>query len=97
MITTYEPGSPEYIALEAAAKLLEVASPNGTKYKVGDCFFDYGQNWMWTTILAEGKNGSWQALNPRDHELITTGTLQNIFRGVENTRNSKFNPDKGRR
>ena len=50
---------------------LMLRSPNGTRYKVEDTWFDYGQRWPWTTIIAYHKNGqSWQAINPAQHELI---------------------------
>lgn len=95
MITTYAEGTKERTALEAAAALLEVASPNGTPYFVEDTYFDAGQDWKWTTIVAYGKNGTWQALNPREHELITDiGTVEAIFQAVESVRNDKYNPDK---
>lgn len=101
METTYKRGTKEYTALEAAAKLLELASPNGTKYRVEDCYFDYGQKWMWTTIVAYKPDGNyWQALCPRDHEHITDyGTdpehgFAEILKAVRNTIDSKFNPDK---
>lgn len=96
MITKYERGTKEYTALEAAAKLLELASPNGTKYEVEETYFDYGQDWVWTTIVAHPVKGmSWQALNPRDHALITDDLMPgSIVKAVENTLNSKFNPDK---
>lgn len=96
MITTYDKGTKEYTALEAAAKLLEVASPNGTRYTVEDTYFDYGQDWRWTTVIAYRKDGtSWQALYPAEHELITDiGTVESIFQAVEQVRNGKFNPDR---
>lgn len=96
MITTYKKGTPQYTALEAASKLLEVSSKKGTKYAVEDVYFDLGQNWMWTTVIAYDRNGgSWQALNPREQDLITDiGTVEAIFQAVESVRNDKYNPDK---
>lgn len=95
MIRTYGFDEKEYTALKAAADLLTVASPHGTVYTVGDTYFDIGQDWMWTTIIARRTNGtSWQALNPREHSLITDiGTVESIFQAVNSVRNSKFNPD----
>lgn len=96
MITTYEVGTKEHKALEAAAKLLEAMSPNGTEYTVEDVYFDYGAHWMWTTVVAHRKDGtSWQALCPRDQNLITDdGSLEGIARAVSYTIKDKFNPDK---
>lgn len=95
MITTYAKGSKEYKALEAAAALL-TAVANRTTYKVEETYFDLGQGWEWTTVIAYRDDGtSWQALNPREHDLITDGgTLNDIRDAVAMVVGSKFNPDK---
>ena len=73
IIRTYEAGSKEYKRLERAASILTDLSPKGRSYHVEDTYFDFGQNWMWTTITYEsGEWGSVQALNPRDFEKILT-------------------------
>ena len=38
------------------------------------CYFDFGQDWKWTTIVVtnEETGSHWQALSPRDWELIVT-------------------------
>ena len=55
----------EYRLLTAAAELMTAFSPTGVLYYVGQTYFDFGQGWKWTTIIAERKNGdSWQALYP---------------------------------
>lgn len=70
-IKTYLPGTPEYKRLKAAASIIE--SFTNLKCAVADTYFDAGQNWMWTTIIASSPNGSdWQMLSPRDHEIILT-------------------------
>ena len=70
-IKQYLPGSPECQNLARAATLLTGKSPNGYHYKVGDCYFDFGQNWIWTTILSDGGDyGGYQALNPVQQEKI---------------------------
>ena len=92
MIAVYKPETFEYKRLEEAAATLTAASPNGTIYTVEETYFDYGQNWKWTTIIARKPNGStWQALCPRDHALILNGDIE---QAVQNTVNSKFNPDR---
>ena len=85
-----------YTALEFAAAALTFASPGHVRYKVQDVYFDYGQNWMWTTIVAERPNGdSWQALYPRDWEkLVTSDSIIDIVATVKAIGNDKFNPDK---
>lgn len=95
MIRTYEHYEKEYEWLLCAAAALECASPNGTKYNVEDVYFDFGQDWMWTTIVAYKKDGtSWQALCPRDHDLICTRDIYCLAEAVDNTINSKYNPDR---
>jgi hypothetical protein len=42
---------------------------------IENTYFDAGQDWMWTTIIVKDEDDcgrSWQALCPRDWELIVT-------------------------
>lgn len=45
---------------------------------IENIYFDFGQDWMWTTIVVTDEEDdseitrSWQALSPRDWELIVT-------------------------
>ena len=95
MITTYEKGTREYKALEAAAALAELKSPNGYKYFVMNTYFDFGQDWLWTTIVAEKPNGdSYQALDPREHAAIITGEINEIVAAINAMFEDKFCPDK---
>lgn len=79
IIRTYEPDTDAYARLTTAARVLTAVSPKHITYKVEDTYFDYGQNWMWTTIIAYDSNacfGSYQALCPRDYEdILTTDDL----------------------
>ncbi len=34
-----------------AANMAMMLSPNGWTYKVDNTYFDYGQNWEWTTLI----------------------------------------------
>ena len=70
-IKQYDLNSSEFKNLMRAAHLLTGKSPNGFHYTVGDCYFDFGQGWLWTTILSDGGNfGGYQALNPAQQERI---------------------------
>lgn len=95
---TKETNPKEYGALETAAKILTALSSNGAYYTVEECYFDYGQDWKWTTVIGHKRDGtSWQAICPRDHDLITDiGTLEAIVKAVENTINDEYNPDRKR-
>lgn len=77
----------EYTATETGYKALgyvaalmnDRAESLGYKplYTVGNCYFDYGQDWMWTTILyGAGTSGSFQALYPSEHECIIYGNFK---------------------
>lgn len=76
-IKQFAPDTPEYARLADAAQRMSSRSPRGFHYVVGDCYFDFGQNWMWTTILCDnyGTFGGFQALNPRQQEQIVTGDI----------------------
>lgn len=75
IIRQYAPNSDEVVKLTLAAEELTKHSRKGITYKVEDTWFDYGQRWMWTTIIAHDPNQSawcesYQALCPRDYERI---------------------------
>ena len=89
----------EYTKLVAVAEMLEAFSPNGFSYTVDEIYFDFGQDWWWTTIVANRQNGklwdSWQALSPRQWErILMSETPQEIAEAVEDVMNGKYNPDK---
>lgn len=70
-IDTFNSFSPEYAKLSAICILLNSMSPNKINYRVEDTYFDYGQDWKWTTIIAHRNNGdSWQAIYPAMQERI---------------------------
>ena len=73
IIRTYTPDTDEFARLTTAARVLTAVSPKHITYTVEDTYFDYGQRWMWTTIIAHDNTssfGSYQALCPRDYEKI---------------------------
>ena len=77
MIKIYDETTPEYKRLETASRILTMASPIGTTYRVDVTYFDLGQDWKWTTLIATSpKHGHYQALSPRAHEeILTTDNL----------------------
>lgn len=67
--------SEEYEKLDRVSTFLTAMSPNKYYYYVGNTYFDFGQDWKWTTILAKTPRGdSYQALNPRQQEDILLAT-----------------------
>lgn len=89
-----EAGTKEYKRLEAVAKMLEALSANDAQYVVENVYFDFGQDWMWTTICRKGYKEC-QVLSPKEWELIilsqTTGALANT---CDEIRNDKYFGDK---
>lgn len=62
-----------YMRLETLADLLNCnALEAGAKshYWVDETYLDYGQDWMWTTILKDSDWGSVQVLCPRDWKVL---------------------------
>lgn len=86
-----------YENLNYACDVMFATSKNGYKYEVEDVYLDYGQKWMWTTIVCYGdNNSSWQVLSPRDWAIITEAkTLEEIDKYVLNEmKNDRFWLDK---
>jgi hypothetical protein len=94
-ITTFEKGSEEYEKLQIAALMLTNRSPRGYLYEVGETYFDFGQNWKWTTIMCWANCNPYQALNPREQEeIILSDTYDEMVKTVELIFTDKFCPDK---
>lgn len=69
IITIYMHGTIERKRLGDVANVLEHWT--GGKFEVDDVYFDYGQNWKWTTIVNRDVN--YQILSPRQLEDIIRG------------------------
>lgn len=73
MITTLDKETDFYKNLKLAVAMLEYLIP-GTEFDIDDCYFDYGANMMWTTILRKTPESHWcdrvQYLCPRDQDKI---------------------------
>lgn len=74
-IRVYAPNSDEMVKLKLACYELGRLSKHGTVYTVEDIFFDIGQNWKYSAIVANRSDGrSWHAVCPRDYERILQST-----------------------
>lgn len=92
MISKFEVGSREREKLQLVAVLLTNRSPNHYLYYVDETYFDFGQDWMWTTILC---SKGYQALNPREQEeIILAETYDELVKIAEGILSDKFCPDK---
>lgn len=93
-IARFPAGSDEYKRLSAAAAMLTVKSPKKSRYYVGETYFDYGQDWKWTTVLCDGSEwGSYQALNPREQEEILLCDMSELDKITNEVLADKFCPD----
>ena len=92
-IKVYAQDTDERKALVTAATILTAISPKGIRYTVDETYFDYGQRWMWTTLIARRPDGvEYQALCPRDHEKIILS--EDILTTIAEIRSGKWWGDK---
>ena len=83
-----------YKNMRMVAEMLEWASANGAEYKVRDVYLDYGQDWMWTTIVREGYNEA-QVLYPSEWgRIVLAESLKELLEIVFDIRTDKFFGDK---
>lgn len=72
-IKTFAPDTKEYKRLEALARVLNnYTVPTyscNEPITVGVTYFDYGQDWKWTTLLR-----GYQVLTPKEQELLLTAS-----------------------
>lgn len=79
-----------YKNMEAVAQMLQAFSKNGAQYILKDVYLDFGQRWMWTTIVRRGYREC-QILCPRDWQAIERATSpQELAEVVEVIRNDKY-------
>ena len=91
MVERVRKGSKEYKNLQAVAAMLEATSVNHERYFVLDAFFDFGQNWWWTTICTD----THQVLNPREWEVITNAsTVEELVEAVQMIKADEYFQDK---
>ena len=94
MERTLQSNEQEYKNLKAVAAMLEALSAHGATYIVEDVYLDFGQKWMWTTILRKGF-AECQILSPRQWKMITTAEkLNDLVICVEDIMNDKYFMDK---
>ena len=90
-ISVFAKDSMERKQLEKAAKLMTEKSRRGYQYYVGETYFDFGQNWKWTTILTD----DFQALYPTEQEaIILSDTPEELEAAVDEYFRGKYCPDK---
>lgn len=84
----------EYKNLEFVAKALEISSPNNAQYIVEDVYLDFGQRWMWTTIVRRGFREC-QVLSPREwEEIMLADGVRELAEIAEEIRNGDYFGDR---
>lgn len=76
--TLLEAESNEFSQLRIACQVLSELTYD-MLFKIEDIYFDAGQDWKWTTIVAYNlkENNQWQCLSPREWEEIINGATRN--------------------
>jgi hypothetical protein len=94
-IKIFEHDAPERDKLNRLAHILTGLSPRGYRYYVGETYFDFGQDWKWTTVLCDGGNyGGYQALNPREQEDAILADISELPRIAQEILTDKYCPDR---
>lgn len=97
VIRVFEKDSDEYNKLERMATILALMSPNKYEYSVDETYFDFGQDWTWTTIICKGGQwGGYQALNPAEQErvIFSDGSIEELLKIAKDVFADKFCPDR---
>lgn len=68
-IRIYKEDEDGYKNLELFANIMNRVSTD-TKFEVGETYFDFGRDWKWITVYAKKGGREWQALYPKELELI---------------------------
>ena len=96
-IKVFDTDSPARDNLNRIAHILTGLSPCGYHYRVGETYFDFGQDWKWTTVLCDGGGyGGYQALNPAEQEEIILADIADLPRIAQEILEDKFCPDRTR-
>lgn len=82
-LRVFEKGTKGYERLEAASKMVNAFTNENTTVRT--IYFDYGQDWKFTTVVAD-----YQVLTPAMQELIINGDLKQ-FQEVVNEVIEKIN------
>lgn len=94
-IRVFDNGTEERDKLERIAHILTGLSPRGYHYRVGETYFDYGQDWVWTTVLCDGGNyGGYQALSPAAQEEVILSDIVDLASIAQKILRGKFCPDR---
>ena len=80
------------------AGMLTSTSYNNWAYEVEDCYLDFGQKWMWTTIICYGNDGDkHQVLNPAEWvQICNAKSEEELKQIVDEIKSDKYFQDRDR-
>lgn len=80
------------------AGMLTSTSYNNWAYEVEDCYLDYGQKWMWTTIICYNDKGeSHQVLNPAEWvQICNAESEEKLKQIVDEIKSDEYFQDRDR-
>ena len=64
------------ISMESLAQIMNDNVNKDVEVYIDECWEDKGAGMKWTTIIVKGPKGSYQALSPRQHRQVESGTFQ---------------------
>lgn len=64
------------LSMEAIAQIMNDNVNKDVEVYINECWEDKGAYMKWTTIVVKGPNGNYQALSPRQHRQVESGTFQ---------------------
>lgn len=81
---------PEYKKFQFVATALELDSKHNARYIVDETYLDFGQDWLWTTIIRKGFSEC-QILNPRQwKEIMLAKRTEDLVKVVRNIQNGTY-------
>ena len=90
MERTLEKNERGYKNLIAVAAILEAQSEHDAKYVVKTVYFDFGQNWLWTTICREGYREC-QVLSPKQWGMVVDAlSIADLAKAAEDIKADQY-------
>lgn len=79
VLRVWDENSKEYKTLQSFVDKLNQASSN-TEYYLQNLYFDFGQRWKYTAIVAKKDGQEWQAATPKDLEdILINGNEEEVL------------------
>ena len=76
-IRVFDPTESEYKKLQTAVAMLNTFSDKAV-YRMGVIYFDFGQNWLWTTIIVDKGDGGYQIYPSQQKAIVEAETMDEL-------------------